>query len=76
MDIIPRKLPKGQATKVLNHLKNCGSLTSWEAFEVYHITRLSAVIKVLRSLGYPITSTVETSNGSHYSRYEIKEEEN
>ena len=34
--------------KVLNHLKNNGSITSIEAFSLYNATRLSAIIFSLR----------------------------
>lgn len=78
MEIIPQSPPKGQATKVLNHLKNVGSITSWEAFKRYHITRLSAVIYALKDAGYPIGTTIEYNDETktHYARYAIKKEEN
>ena len=37
-----------QNKQVEHHLKTYGSITSWEAFELYGITRLSAIIFVLR----------------------------
>lgn len=78
MGIIPQAPPKGQATKVLNHLKNVGSITSWEAFKHYRITRLSAVIYALRDAGYHIGTTIEFNDETktHYARYAIKKEEN
>lgn len=42
--------------KVLNHLKEHGSITSWEAIKLYACTRLSAVIFNLRNKGYHIIS--------------------
>lgn len=33
---------------VLKHLKNRGSITSWDAIERYHATRLSSIIFNLR----------------------------
>lgn len=40
--------------KVLNHLKQYGSITSLEAFNMYEATRLSAIIFRLRNRGYDI----------------------
>lgn len=45
-----------QEEKVLRHLKELGSITSWEAIMEYGITRLSAVIFNLRKQGYFIES--------------------
>ena len=60
---------------VLNHLREYGSITSIEAFGVYAITRLSAVIFNLREDGYDIPMTFETSkNGKRYGRYFLKGE--
>lgn len=40
--------------KVLNHLKENGSITSWEAIKEYGITRLSVIIFNLRQKGIDI----------------------
>lgn len=45
-----------QEEKVLRHLKQFGSITSWEAIMEYGITRLSAKIFNLRKQGYEIES--------------------
>lgn len=37
--------------KVLNHLRENGSITSWEAIQQYGATRLSAIIFNLRKKG-------------------------
>lgn len=47
-----KKLNKTEC--VLEHLKNNGSITSWEAIELYGATRLSAIIFNLRHRGYSI----------------------
>lgn len=57
-----------QNLKILNHLKH-DSITSWEAWEKYHITRLSARIYDLKQLGYDIRSVREENDNSHYARY-------
>jgi hypothetical protein len=42
--------------RILRHLKDFGSITSWDAFEDYGNTRLSATIFSLRQDGYNIKS--------------------
>lgn len=44
---------------VLNHLKEHGKITSWEAIELYRATRLSGIIFCLKQQGY----VIETSGG-------------
>lgn len=60
--------------KILNHLGTYGSITSIEAFSKYRVTRLSAIIFVLRKREYQIESVWETSidkdgNKSRYVKY-------
>ena len=43
-----------QTDIVLSHLQSCSGITSYEAFEKYGITRLSAKIFILREKGYKI----------------------
>lgn len=77
--MIPDEKKKDKRThleSVADHLKANGSITTWEAIELYGCTRLSARISDLRKLGWNITSTTETGknrNGhiSNYSRYSI-----
>ena len=59
-----------QNIKILNHLKH-DSITSWEAWEEYHVTRLSARIYDLKQLGYDIRSVREENDetGTSYARY-------
>jgi hypothetical protein len=56
-----------QLKQVLEHLKEHGSITSYEAFKLYGATRLSAIIHTLRHReGYNIVSHYErvtTRNG-------------
>ena len=52
-----------QRGAVLHHLIKFGSLTSFEAFELFGATRLSAIIFDLRKQGYNIwTDSVSTKN--------------
>lgn len=54
-----------KTTEVLKHLKEHGSITSLEAFNLYEATRLSAIIFNLKKKGYDII----TAKGSHIDRY-------
>ena len=51
-------------------------ITSIEAFYKFSITRLSAIIYVLKKSGEDIYSVTETNpvTGTHYSRYRIVED--
>lgn len=50
-----------QKELVLQHLKEHGSITSYEAFSLYGVTRLSAKIYDLRHKhGYTITSRLKS----------------
>ena len=64
---------KSQCMKVLRYIEQFGSITSLEAFEDLRVTRLSARIKDLKQLGYPIFSKTEHyfHDGvyTHYARY-------
>lgn len=61
---------------VLRHLKEHGSITSWEAVMEYGILRLPARISDLRNDGYDIETHNETKKKGesvkHYARYELK----
>ena len=63
---------------VLMHMKKYGSITQNEADEEYGIKRLSARIKELRDMGYPIkTAMISCKNRrgsiSNYARYSLEE---
>lgn len=45
-----------QIEKVLRHMQEFGSISSWEAITEYNITRLGARIYELKKLGYSIIS--------------------
>ena len=46
-----------QEKAVLQHLKENGSITSWDAIILFGATRLSAIIYLLRKQGYNIETT-------------------
>lgn len=59
---------------VLRHLIDFGSITTWEAFQEYGNTRLSAYILLLRKKGYNIQTDYITSknrygNKTTYGKY-------
>lgn len=51
--------------RVLQYMKDFGSITSFEAFRDLGVTRLSAAIFNLRSQGYSISSNFETSKNRY-----------
>lgn len=63
---------------ILEHLQEYGSITSLVAIELYHCTRLSHYIYLLRKEGYEITSEdvsfVHSITGrkGQYSRYRLE----
>lgn len=66
-----------QREVILAHFIRFGSITSWEAFSEYHITRLSSIIYYLRKQGHIIVSQNKTTVSpfgwtSTYSEYLYK----
>ena len=60
--------------RILNHLKEYGSITSWDAIKEYGCTRLSHYIWLLRKQGYRITDTIiptlnKYGEKTHYKKY-------
>ena len=58
---------KTQKELIEKHLLEKGKITSWEAFEIYGITRLSHIIYILRRK-YDIIS-VSTTKKNRYGHY-------
>jgi len=68
-----------QEKAILQHLKQFGSITSWEAIQEYGATRLSAIILNLRKQGYKIeTHEMQSKNrfGNfvNYAKYVLMED--
>ena len=59
------KKPKTQKEAILGVLKEEGSITSWEAFKEFGITRLASIIHILREEGLDIV----TNNITKVNRY-------
>lgn len=67
-----------QKKLIEKHLLEKGKITSWEAFEIYGVTRLSHIIYVLRRK-YDIISVSTTKKNRYghyctYSTYTLKNE--
>lgn len=65
--------------RILKHLNDHGSITSWEAIKEYGCTRLSQYILLAKKIGYAIDDewiqfTNRYGEKSHYKRYFLKKE--
>lgn len=60
-----------KTTNVKEHLEKQGSITIWEAIQLYGATRLSAIIYNLRKRGYKINNNwkEETDRNGEKTRY-------
>lgn len=62
-----------KTAQVLRHLKEHGSITSWEAINEYGVTRLSAVIfnlrKIYRIDSIPQVCTDRFGNTAQFTKY-------
>lgn len=68
-----------QGQRLLQWIEEFGSITSYEAFREFGITRLSARIYDLRKAGYKVASTTETSINRYgdkvqFARYYLEED--
>lgn len=54
---------------IRQHLHTYRTITSWEAIQKYHITRLAAVISLLRDDGHVIDSVPQYVNGKKGRKY-------
>ena len=68
---------KTQWRDVLEYLESHKGISSWEAWEVFHITRLAAVIFTLRKMGYNIISYDMTGKNDYgvytYTEYRLED---
>lgn len=68
-----------QNDRILRHLKDFGSITTWEAIQEYGITRLSARIFDIKEKGYKIIDQIEQSTNRYgetvsFKRYILEKE--
>ncbi len=62
---------------VKEHLERVGSITSWEAIQLYGATRLSSIIFNLRKAGYNISTLSNEGldrygNESRFAKYVLR----
>lgn len=61
---------KTKTQKVLEHLQTKGTITSWEAIQLYRATRLSDIIFKLKKKNHTIvTEQCTGADGIRYARY-------
>lgn len=61
---------ENQTDTVLRHMMERGEITSLQAFRKYNITRLAAVIHIIKTAGIPVESEMrESDNGKRYKAY-------
>lgn len=67
-----------QSMRVLRYLQNGNTISAFEAYDKFHITRLNAVIWILKHDGYAIKSKwVNTEDGrENYKLYWLGEQDN
>lgn len=74
-----KRTETSQRVRVLQYMKQHGSITSMEAFEKLNITRLAAVISLLKLDGVVVKTTIkldrnEYGNVSHWAVYTLEED--
>lgn len=67
-----------QCERILRHLQDYGSITTFEAYQEYGITRLASRICDLKQSGYDIRRTFETAKNRYgdtvsFCRYTLGE---
>jgi hypothetical protein len=63
-----------QCGKILRHIQEFGSITTFEAYAAYGITTCGQRCTDLRKLGWPVYSTmVEVKPGTRAARYRLGE---
>lgn len=74
-----KKPKKSQKALIAAHLRAHGRISSWEAIELYHITRLGAFVHLLRKEGWQILTLpklhkhIKTGNYGTHAEYQLVE---
>ena len=68
-----------QTERILRHIKDYGSITSWEAMQEYGIMRLASRICDIRRMGIPIRSERVSAKNRYgekisYAKYSMEVE--
>lgn len=61
-----------QKDRILRHLQDYKSVTSWDSFTEYGITRLSAIIFILKKEGYEFTDEWISSKNRYNEKTQFK----
>lgn len=72
---------RGSTKAILDYLRTHEHLTSMQAWEMWGVTRLAAIIHNLRTAGYSIdtvnvNTTTRFGETTHYARYILRGEKN
>ena len=67
-----------QRDRVLQYIKDFGSITSWQAYKDLGVTQLATRISELKNLGYSFkTNTIVSTNRygdtTHFKEYRLEE---
>jgi hypothetical protein len=65
-----------QEDMIRMHLEDFGSISSWDAIQKYHITRLAEMIRRLRAKGYEIESHWLRNGQKRFVRYYLSGDRN
>lgn len=68
------QVPKTQIEIVRAHLMTGATITTWDAYRLYHITCLAQRVHDLRSSGLIIQSEIVTHNEKRFSVYWLDEQ--
>ena len=60
---------KTKHQKIKEHLESGKSITSWEAIELYNVTRLAAIIFNLKKDGHEIETQIIKKNKKRFAQY-------
>ncbi len=61
-----------QKSRILRHIQDYNSITSWDSYMEYGITRLSAIIFVLKKEGYEFTDEWISSKNRYNEKTQFK----
>lgn len=61
-----------QKSRILRHIQDYKSITSWDSYMEYGITRLSAIIFVLKKEGYKFTDEWISSKNRYNEKTQFK----
>lgn len=62
---------KSKSQKLKDHLRKHKTITSWDAIQLFKITRLASEIFKLKAKGWYFKTTEEEKNGTRYAVYEL-----